>query len=115
MTLSVYVSRLPLTMGFGAPDLVIDRSSPDGMNSKAPMSQPGPCGRLTPRWSVVIVVPQPFTPGAIASIAGLPERRAIVCVGPPLSLRPAGSSIGSVFDSEWLVELNAQLVPLSRL
>jgi hypothetical protein len=84
-------------------------------SSKAPMSQPASCGRLTLRWSPVIVVPQPLTPGGIASIGGLPNRRAIVCVGPPLSFRPAGSSIGFVFDSEWLALLKPQLVPSSRL
>ena len=35
-------------------------------------------------------------PSGIASIAGLPETSAIVCVGPPWLPRPAGSSLGSV-------------------
>src|SRR5262249_62094733 len=84
-------------------------------SSNAPMSQPGPCGRLTPRWSVVTVVPQPFTADGIASIAELPGCSAIVCVGPPLFCRPAGSSNGSVLESELFAVLKPQLVPASRL
>jgi hypothetical protein len=41
-----------------------------GTSSYAPMSQPLPCGRPTPRWSAKTVVPQPLTPGGMWSIAG---------------------------------------------
>lgn len=49
-------------------------------HSKAPMSQPEPCGREMPRWSVA-GGGQPTA----ASMAGLPEPSAWVCMGPPLS------------------------------
>src|SRR5712691_6526788 len=60
-------------------------------NSKAPMSQAGPCGRLMPRWSVVTV--QALF--GMWLMAGLPSRRASVWVGPPLSAREPRR--GSVF------------------
>lgn len=47
-------------------------------HSKAPMSQPEPCGREMPRWSV-LGGGQPTA----ALIAGLPVPSAWVCVGPP--------------------------------
>src|SRR5215211_3680632 len=56
------------------------------------MSQRGPCGRLTPRWSVaghpLLALVRP------ASMAGLPGRSARVSVGPPLSC--SGPSRGLV-------------------
>src|SRR5215216_4009438 len=59
-----------------------------GTNSKAPMSQAAPCGRLTPRWSVA-----GGGHSTAASIAGLSGCKAWVCVGPPLSA--SGPSRGS--------------------
>src|SRR5215203_1153559 len=59
-----------------------------GTNSKAPMSQAAPCGRLTPRWSVA-----GGGHSTAASIAALPGSKAWVCVGPPLSA--SGPSRGS--------------------
>ena len=50
----------------------------------------------------------------IASIAGLPAASAIVCVGPPLFLRPRPSSIGSVL-LELPVALNPQLASSAML
>src|SRR5437588_816893 len=35
------------------------------------MSQPEPWGRVTPRWSGVIIVPQPITPDGISSFGWL--------------------------------------------
>src|ERR1700682_1469926 len=52
------------------------------------MSHSGPCGRLTPRWSV-----DGGGHSSAASIAGLPGSRAWVRVGPPLSW--SGPMIGS--------------------
>ena len=51
--------------------------------STAPMSQCRPCGRATPRWSVV----GGGQPVATASSAGLPGTKAWVRVGPPLLAR----------------------------
>ena len=83
-------------------------SRPRTRFSNAPMSQAGPCGRGTPRWSVaghpVVAVP-PW------SIAGLPARRAMVIVGPPWSAR--GASLGCVDDRS--VRTEPHDVPLSRL
>ena len=93
---------LPGLMAFGNPPglMSIATAKVVTTNSKAPISQPELCGRVTPRWSLASVVPQPFTPAGIASMAGLPGRRAIVCVGPPLFFTPVGSSSGSVLESE---------------
>ncbi|MBX3700999.1 MAG: fatty acid desaturase [Dokdonella sp.] len=51
--------------------------------STAPMSQPAPCGRATPRWSTASVQ----SCGAIASSAALSGPGSIVGVAPPLSCR----------------------------
>ena len=56
--------------------------------SKAPMSQCGPCGRWTPRWSVrahVELLP--------ASMAGLPAPRDMGLVKPPLFVRAPSSGL----------------------
>jgi hypothetical protein len=50
--------------------------------SKAPISNPAPCGRLTPRWSA-------SGPAGAASTAGLLATSAWVRVGPPLSANGA--------------------------
>src|ERR1035438_1171966 len=56
------------------------------------MSTPRPCGRAMPRWSVV------GAPAEVpASIAGLPDNKAMVMVGPPLSASEA--SLGSIGDA----------------
>src|SRR5262250_267652 len=79
-------------------------------------------GRGKPRWSLVIGLGGEAwsvqSANGIASIAGLPVCSAIVLVGPPLLLRPAGSSIGSVLL--WLpvvlklhVESSEMLYPAS--
>ena len=39
----------------------------------------------------------------------------MVCVGPPLSLRPSWSSLGSVLLSDPFAVLKPQVVPESRL
>ena len=44
------------------------------------MSQLVPWGRVTPRWSVIGLLPQPLTPAGILSIAGLPKSKASVSV-----------------------------------
>src|ERR671911_3124602 len=69
------------------------------------MSQALPCGRLTPRWSVA--GGGHSTAASIAALgpaqfAGVPtpEQRAMVSVGPPLSLRPAGSRPAGVSHLE---------------
>src|SRR5215216_4490023 len=79
-----------------------------GTNSKAPMSQAAPCGRLTPRWSVA-----GGGHSTAASIAALGRCKAWVCVGPPLSA--SGPSKGSTPERELLAGLKPQLVPESRL
>src|SRR5829696_1800052 len=66
-------------------------------SSKDPESQASPCGRSTPRWSVL---GGGQAPSATRSTAGLSGRRAMVWVGPPLSARPAGSRRGSVLARE---------------
>jgi len=75
--------------------------------SNAPMSQavcPG-AGRGYPRWSVA-----GHWAAGIAAIAGLLDRSAIVCVGPPLFCSPAELSFGStLFPMLW--PLAATLVP----
>src|SRR5438874_3002605 len=87
-TLSVDAFHLRLT----APELVDVTASPVGVvgacvsvedcaSSKAPMSQPAPWGRATPRWSLLPV--QPFKAAGIASTAALCSGSAMVCVGPP--------------------------------
>src|SRR4051794_20759604 len=44
------------------------------------------CGRTPPRWSRLLTGAPAQTTLSPASMAGLPGLRAIVCVGPPLSL-----------------------------
>src|SRR5262249_7835699 len=63
--------------------------------SYAPMSHRPPCGRGTPRWSVVAQAPSALPGGAglPALIAGLPARSAWFGVGPPLA--GGGASRGS--------------------
>jgi hypothetical protein len=63
-----------------------------GTNSKAPMSQPLPCGRAIPRWSVNTGLPNVSVQalGGIALTAELVESNAIVRVGPPLFCRLPG-------------------------
>src|SRR2546421_704659 len=72
------------------------------------MSQCGPCGRVTPRWSTFFAISEQF-PSLAASIAGLPVRSALVCVGPPLFWRDP--SLGSLFLRS--VAPAEQLVPSS--
>src|SRR5215470_186333 len=72
-------------------------------------------GRTKPRWSRLFTGAAAQTVSSPALIAGLPGRSAIVCVGPPLSARPAGSSNGSVLLNEPFAALNPQLEPSSRL
>src|SRR5262245_36066262 len=64
-------------------------AEPAAQPSNAPMSQRGPWGRLTLRWSVASQVgsPLPGVAGLPASKAALPGSRACVKVGPPLSWR----------------------------
>src|ERR671911_3050683 len=83
------------------------------------MSQALPCGRLTPRWSVA--GGGHSTAASIAALgpsqsAGVstPEQRAMVSVGPPLSLRPAGSRPAGVLLLE-LGSVRPQVAPSSRL
>src|SRR5260370_27761970 len=80
-----------------------------GTNSNAPMSQAGPCGRVTPRWSVG---GQPLALVPPWSIAGLPASSAWVWVGPPLPA--SGASSGSVPDRSVAWDSRHE-VPLSRL
>ena len=71
--------------------------STSATNSNAPMSQAGPWGRDTPRWSVVSGSPDASvqSPIGTASIAGLLGSSACVSVGPPLSCKgPTKGSIG---------------------
>jgi hypothetical protein len=77
------------------------------------MSHPEPCGLATPRWSVVIVVPQPLCPCGMAFRAGLPLSRDMVLVGPPLFARRL-ASLGFLLFLEvgWL---KAQLASLEML
>ena len=60
------------------------------------MSQPLPCGRVIPRWSVLPV--QPGVLGGMASMAGLPAGSPMVWVDPPLEAK--ASSSGWVLGSE---------------
>src|SRR5581483_9181610 len=57
-------------------------------SSNAPMSHAGPCGRVTPRWSVA---GQPAPVAGTASMAGLSGSSARVRVGPPFSARGPNS------------------------
>ena len=64
------------------------------VRSYAPMSQ---AARPTPRSSVALqaLPPDPGVAGSPALIAGLPDSRAVVVAGPPLSARlPSSGSIG---------------------
>src|SRR4051812_41883708 len=56
------------------------------VNSKAPISQDAPCGRVPPRWSVVSAAPAALVQLAVGTAlsAGLGESKAWVWVGPPL-------------------------------
>ena len=107
--------------------VTVTGSGPDEFASKAPMEQfvaPSP-GRAKPRWSrlltgaVPVVVEQTLSsPALIAGLAPVhpalgapvPVQRAMVCVGPPLFAKPAGSSWGSVLQNEVLLVL-VQPVP----
>ncbi len=62
------------------------------ISSYEPTSQAGPCGRATPRWSVL--PEQPGTVAGMALTAGLPAGSAMVWVGPPLDA--SGPSCGLV-------------------
>jgi hypothetical protein len=75
------------------------------------MSHLGTWGLLTPRWSVVRVVPHSLVPTGIWSMAGLPCKRAMVLVGPPLFCRPLGSRRGSVLGWELFSVRKPQVVP----
>src|SRR3954462_8544395 len=57
------------------------------------MSQAGPCGRVTPRWSEA-----GQSAAEAASIAGLPASRAWVRLGPPLA---ANGPIRGSMGEEW--------------
>jgi hypothetical protein len=82
--------------------VVVVAGGPRESNSYAPMEQlvASDPGRANPRWS------RPFTGGAAqtvtspALIAGLPASSAMVCVGPPLLVSPAGSSNGSLLQND---------------
>src|SRR5579862_1341913 len=93
--------------------------------SKAPMEQlvaPAP-GRTKPRWSRgADSLHANSLPALIAGLAAVhpagaptPVHKAIVCVGPPLFCRPAGSSCGSVLLSEPCIVLKPHDTSLSRL
>src|SRR5262249_41339871 len=77
---------------------VIDLARPvlavGGATSYAPMSQPAPLGRRTPRSSVA---GQPAPGEGTASIAALPGASEIVCAGPPLSC--SGPRFGSAVEN----------------
>ena len=78
--------------------------------SNAPISQAGPCGRVTPRWSVA----GGGQSGLPVSIAGLPSKSAWVKVGPPLFC--SGPSLGStlvrsVLESVQLPLFSTRLYP----
>src|SRR5579875_156454 len=75
------------------------------------MSQPVPCGRLTPRWSVLPA--QPWALAGMALTAGLDGDSAIVWVGPPLDA--SGPSRGLALLSEPLAVEKPHEDPLSRL
>src|SRR5579864_8516642 len=75
------------------------------------MSQAGPCGRDSPRWSVLCA--QPDTVTGTASTAGLFAGSAIVWVGPPLDASPPRS--GLVLFREWLAVEKPHEVPSSML
>src|ERR1022692_1128666 len=64
------------------------------------MSQPLPCGREVPRWSMLPL--QPATVTGMASTAGLPAGSAIVWVDPPFDA--SASSCGCVLLSEPIAE-----------
>ena len=69
----------------------------NGPLSKAPMSTAPPLTRGAPRWSVVM--PAGISPTPPFPMAGLPESRAMVWVGPPLGAsaaeqRVAGEGVG---------------------
>jgi hypothetical protein len=81
--------------------------------SKAPMSQRGPTGRATPRWSVASQArpPLPGTSGLPESLAGLPGCGMRVWVGPPLSARgpSSGSTPRRSVPDIWHVSLASRL------
>jgi hypothetical protein len=72
------------------------------------MSQLGPCGLETPRWSVA---GQPAPTGGTASMAGLPGWRAKVWVEPPLLA--SGPSLGSALRPGQVVSGQLMLCPPS--
>ena len=82
-------------------------------------------GRTKPRWSRLFTGAAAQTAWSPASIAGLAAvhpagtptavHSATVCVGPPLSWSPAGSSCGFVLLNDPFAVLKPQLVPSSRL
>src|SRR5438067_2404759 len=74
------------------------------------MSQPAPCGRGTPRWSVGGQLAS-----TAASMAGLPGWSAMVSVGPPLSWSPVGSSSGSWLMPGQLVSGQLRFPPPSAI
>src|SRR5262249_57976495 len=80
MTATVAVNVTDWATSDGLGDAVTVIVVVAGTNSNAPISQPAPCGRAMPRWSVVM-----FGSHRPALIAGLPGSRAMVWVGPPLS------------------------------
>ena len=57
-------------------------------------------GRTTPRWSRLFTGAAAQIVSSPASMAGLPARSAIVCVGPPLFCSPAGSTTGFMLQNE---------------
>src|ERR1700737_3394170 len=75
------------------------------------MSQAGPCGRDTPRWSVLPA--QPGTVTGMALTAGLFSGSAMVWVGPPLDA--SGPRAGLVLFMEWLAAEKPHDVPVSML
>ena len=75
------------------------------------MSQAGPCGRDTPRWSVLPA--QPGTVAGMALTAGLFDASAMVWVGPPLDA--SAPRPGLVLFSEWLAAEKPHEVPESML
>src|SRR3954447_2637075 len=71
-------------------------------DSKAPISQAVPWGRLTPRWSMATpALLQPPAAG-IASMAGDPAARAMVGVGPSLLVSGPSCGFALVRSCGWL-------------
>ena len=91
---------------------VVSGSVDSCASSKAPESQASPCGRPTPRWSVV---GGGQAPCPTKSTAGLFGWSPMVRVGPPLSFNPAGSRRGLVFEREPVSWVKPQVSPSSML